>query len=275
MRFEFHCHTYYSKGKKLPWEALNSPEEIFREAKRKKLDGVAITDHNTVQGWKRSKEAAKKQGIIFIPGIEINTLEGHVIALGVNELIPSDLSLEETLDRIREQGGISIAAHPFDIKGEGIGMRFVKCDAVEVFNALNLDRFSNVLARKKALQTKVSMVCGSDAHTCEMVGTAVNLIDCSDPEEILKKIKKGKVSIRTKYIPPPVLKHWIRERLRLSYSDAVRYMENNYHPVKRWIAKRLLYKFLHKRGELLWNFLEGFGICCSYIYGSINMFCKW
>ena len=143
MKFELHCHSYYSVGTKIVWEGLNSPKEMIKAAKRKGLSGIAITDHDSNRSWKQAREIAKKEGMIFIPGIEISSRKGHIIGLGLNDFIKKDLSIDETIERIHEQGGIAVASHPFDIKGEGIRENYKKADAVEVFNALNVDQLSN------------------------------------------------------------------------------------------------------------------------------------
>ena len=274
MKFELHCHTCYSKGTKLPWEGINSPEEIFREAKRKGLHGVAVTDHNTIKAWKKSKEAEKKHGILFIPGIEINTKQGHLIGLGLNEFIPKGLNLDETIEKIHEQGGICVAPHPFDIKNEGIGMDFVKCDAAEVFNSLNLDRFSNVLAKRKVKKYGIPMVCGSDAHTKEMVGSCINFINAQTVDEVLKEIKKSNVRMASGYISLNVIKKWAYQRLSFSYKDAVNYIEKNYNPVKKWVSKRLLDKFVSQPNRAVWTGLGYFGLFCSYIYSATRTVLK-
>src|SRR4030042_1821987 len=121
MRFELHCHSIYSKGKKIPAEGMDSPADLVKAAKALSLDGIALTDHSTNRGWAEAKETCIKHGLVFIPAIEVSSLAGHIIGLGLNEHVKSGLSAEETLDSIREQGAVSVAAHPFDIRGGGLG----------------------------------------------------------------------------------------------------------------------------------------------------------
>ena len=270
MKFELHCHTYYSKGKKIPWEATLSPEEVFKLAKKKNFSGVAITDHDTTKGWKESKRAAKKYGVIFIPGVEITTLDGHVLALGINEPLPKELSLEETVELIHQQGGISIAAHPFDIRNEGIKTKIDKVDAVEVFNSLCHDRFSNFLAQRYAEKKKKPMVAGSDAHTKEMFGCSANYIDAQTVDEVLKKIKAGRVRFEGRYPPLRVMTKWFKERLSRSERDVVKYVDKNYFYPKAWISKKLLYRFINSNSDF-WYYLTIFGYSMATLYSFLKL----
>ena len=93
MKVEIHCHSHYSKGRKIPWEAFLSPDDIFRIAKEKGYGAVAITDHAVNTSWKEAKKAARKHEMIFIPGIEVASREGHVLALGLSDFVPSGLEI--------------------------------------------------------------------------------------------------------------------------------------------------------------------------------------
>lgn len=271
MRFELHCHSIYSKGKKIPCEGTALPKDIVIEAKRKGLEGIALTDHNTVRGLMQARKEARRQGIIFIPGIEISTLSGHVIALGINSDIKQNLTLDETLDRIREQGGISIAPHPFDIKGDGIKNKINRVDAVEVFNALNVDKLSNFATELKTRKMEKPVIAGSDAHTLEMIGYAINIIDACDIDSVLKKIKKGRVELKKSYVPLKSIENWSRERLRRSYKDVMDYVNENYRFPKKWLAKILLKKFINSQNMLIWDILANISLNLSRIYGLFKI----
>ena len=141
MLTELHVHTHKSKGRKIHVEGINSPEEIIKQAKKNGAEAIALTDHDTFT-YDQAKKYAKKYDILLVPGEEITTLDGHLLAIGISEEVKPGLSLNETLDIIHNQGGIGIAAHPFDIAKFGMRELAVKCDAVEVFNALNMERIS-------------------------------------------------------------------------------------------------------------------------------------
>jgi predicted metal-dependent phosphoesterase TrpH len=271
MKFELHCHSHYSKGKKIPTEGTDSPRDILRAAKNLGLGGIALTDHSTNRGWKEAKEHAKKLGLVFIPAIEISSLSGHIIGLGMNERIEDGLYLEETLDKIREQGAVSIAAHPFDVRGQGIGKLALKADAIESFNSMNVDRLSNRAAQRFARKCGKPSVAGSDAHTKEMLGCCMNEIDAHDMDSCLGEIRSGRVSFQTSYIPLEKLLPWVKRRFALSYPDVMDYMERNYRQPKRWISERLVHKFVNDRNERLWYWLGETGLAGARGYGLVKM----
>ncbi len=265
MKYELHCHTYYSKGTKIPWEAQASPDDMFRTAKKLGLSGLAITDHEVNTGWKDSKKAAKKHGVLFIPGIEIGSLGGHILGIGLTDFVPSKLPLEETIDLIHEQGGIAIAAHPFDIKGDGAGRNLERFDAVEVFNSLCLDRFSNIVAKSRARKMGKPMVAGSDAHTTAMLGSSVNHIDAEDIDGVLKAIKKGNVTFEGGYVPVREIVDWTRVRMKKSRKHITDYVEKNYFLPKAWLSKKLMGRFINSH-NIIWYALAKFGYSCAFMY---------
>lgn len=273
MKVELHAHSHYSRGTKVPWEGIPSPEEVIKQAKKIGLGAVAISDHDTIEAWDAAKKEAEKQGILFIPGIEISTSPlkgdyGHVIGLGVNEHIKRGLGVGETLDKIKQQGGLSLAPHPFDLQGKGIMYGFERADCVEVFNSLCVDRFANKLAEKAARWSEKPMIAGSDAHTLDMIGTSVNMVDAYSVDDILRYLKAGDVRMVKRYTPPHVLTSWARERLIRSYPDVVSYVNNNYHPARGWLARRLLHKFTNS--SRCWCRLAGMFYGVSVVYGKVK-----
>jgi predicted metal-dependent phosphoesterase TrpH len=156
------------------------------------LDGVAITDHDTVQG---ALKLVNNREIIIIPGMEVSTLQGHVLAFNVTEPVPSNLSVLETIEKIHELGGIAVAAHP-SVMLKGLRIRMYKdlnFDAVEVINAAAFPFFlSTRLNQRMAVNLNLPQTGGSDAHYAPEIGLAYTLIDAS-PEmgEIAEAIRKG------------------------------------------------------------------------------------
>ncbi len=173
---------------------MMSPEDAVNQA-AKLLDGLAITDHDTTSALKAAKACAKKLGIAFIPGLEITTAHGDILALGVEEM-PKTKDVLEIFDHIHSHGGVAIIAHPFAgyfqisladmaplLKG--------KIDAIEVYNA-STPMPANLEASRLAKHLGMVGVAGSDAHFTEMVGAAYTI--CSD-SDLLSAIRKGKVSV--------------------------------------------------------------------------------
>jgi predicted metal-dependent phosphoesterase TrpH len=91
-----------------------TPKEIIKRSRKIGLDAVAIADHNSIKGSMEGiKESKGIDDFIILPSMEISTLKGHIVALGIQEEIKSNMSPEETIEEIRDQGGISIIPHPF------------------------------------------------------------------------------------------------------------------------------------------------------------------
>lgn len=273
MLAELHCHSHYSRGKKITWEAFMSPRDIIKTARQKGIFGVAITDHNDSRSWKEAKRAARDYGILFIPGIEIGTRSGHIIGLGLNEHIKSGQTLEDTIDKIHQQAGLVVAPHPFDLRSEGVMDEVIHVDAVEVFNSLNLDRLSNKLALSKADEYCKPKVVGSDSHNENMFGSALNEMDAHDLDGVLKEIKAGRVEFQTKYIPMPVIMDWARDRFANSYMDVMKYINDNYSSPKAWVAKNMLNRFVLNRTKYwdgVWGLMANFGLGMSVLYGGLR-----
>ena len=103
-----HIHTVYSG------DATGTPDKILKQAIKLKLDAIAITDHNTMKGSIITRNLAKDySNITIIPGIEISSSHGHIVALGINEEVKTNQNPEETVDQIHDVGGIAIIPHPF------------------------------------------------------------------------------------------------------------------------------------------------------------------
>ncbi len=240
MLAELHSHTYYSRGTKVLYEGLNSPEEMVRHAKSLGLDAIAITDHDTIKGCSGVRRLSKKYDILVIPGEEISTADGHLVALGINEFVPPRLGIEETMELVHGQGGIGIAAHPFAFNRKGLGSLAKKCDAMEVFNALNLERIANLKNRYFAEKHNIPKTAGSDAHCLSMIGYGMTDIRASGIDNALRAIKKGKTDVIGRYPPTNVIMDWSVSRLKLSYAYVIDYMNRNYKWPKRTVGRKLL-----------------------------------
>lgn len=266
--FDLHCHSKHSRQAVLPTEGIPDSRDMVRTAKQLGLSGIAITDHNTVAGWQEAKEEAKKQNILFIPGEEIDTARGHLVALGITEHVPRNLSVLETVERIHQQGGIAIASHPYDIKGDGIKDEACHVDAMEAWNAISIDRFSNYLNNRRAEQFGKPKVSGTDAHTLEMIGTAPNRMEAQTLDEVLRCIRKGKVEITRRYIPIRAIQSWSLIRFQKSYDDAIEHIQNYSRP-RAWLAQRMLNRFVADKNQRFFTALAHFGVCSAAAYSAV------
>lgn len=207
LKLDLHVHTIFSG------DALTRPREAISWARKAGLNGLAITDHDTLRGAEIAQRLARGKNIIIIPGLEVESLGGHILALGVSELVKSGLGLEETVEMIREAGGISILAHPFALlaprKWSPEGLRAL--DAIEVVNARELlFEFSRWMAKKLASALGKPGTGGSDAHSREAIGMAYTLIEADqDMDSILEAIRKGRIEPKGHKIPfRYLIKRW-------------------------------------------------------------------
>ena len=185
LKMDLHVHTCYSK------DGATTLKEVVVYARKRGLDGVAITDHDSIKG---ALELAKKRDFLVIPGIEVSTKFGHVLALNVIAPIPPKLSPFETIETIHDLGGIAVAAHPTTMYKGGIRRQITSnFDAIEVINSSTFPFFlSTHLARRLAVHLNLPQTGGSDSHCPSNIGTAYTLIDAnSEVDEVIHAIKKG------------------------------------------------------------------------------------
>ena len=176
---DMHLHTLYSDGTATVRELLDWVE------RHTDLDLIAVTDHERIDGALRAAEihAAGDYSFDLVVGEEITTRRGHLLALCVTERIPALRPLPETLERVHEQGGLAIAAHPMAMLIPSIGERSLRAlhddpdprhhlDAVELVNPSTAGRV-RAAARRRLNDELLGLpgVGNSDAHVLEGVGT--------------------------------------------------------------------------------------------------------
>jgi predicted metal-dependent phosphoesterase TrpH len=186
LKLDLHVHTSRSS------DAFTSPKLLPTICRDRGLDGLAITDHN-VLSLDQSEE------LVVVPGIEISTRDGHVIGLGLSEVIPRGLSADETIRRIRDQKGVSIIPHPYDLFRSSVRPHLltVRPDAIEVINSSSfLHTVAWKRARKFAEKENYPMTAGSDSHIAQTIGRAYTEVETRsrDTESILASLTAGSVS---------------------------------------------------------------------------------
>ena len=199
---ELHSHSALSHDGRDPVPLL------LEQAAAVELDALAITDHDAISASLEAAELAPSYGLVGIPGVEVTSAAGHVLALGVTEHVPAGLPFEETIERIREGGGIAVVPHPFQRSRHGVAPHvsadvLASADAIEVYNSRLLTGRSNRQAERFAHERDLPMTAGSDAHISEMIGQAVTEIDAAERsvEGILDAIREGKTTVLGKRTP--------------------------------------------------------------------------
>jgi predicted metal-dependent phosphoesterase TrpH len=190
MKLDLHIHSQYSE------DGIGSPKDIIKNLKKRGLQGMAITDHNSVEGSLKALKVAPNDFIV-ITGLEISSLDGHIIALDVKENIKREMTIEETVEKIIELGGIPIVPHLFrnmsGIKEEKLFTIKNKLSAIEVFNSCSVYK-SNLRTANYAKELNLGGTGGSDSHSPEYAGYGYTIVNTNDfsKESVLSEIKKRK-----------------------------------------------------------------------------------
>ncbi len=179
-RADTHVHTKYSGfgslGPLFFPESVSDPEDVVKHATKLGDDVLCITDHNTMKGAFKAREAARAyDNLDLVMGEEINTTDGEIIGLWLNEEIPRGMTAEETIDAIRDQGGIVVAPHPFSLHVPALQDRIFELDidAIETINAGHIDSYSNSHAQRIAnMYGRWATLGASDAHSMPTMGHA-------------------------------------------------------------------------------------------------------
>ena len=190
LRLDLHIHTCFSP------DSLMKPEELVARCLETGLDCVAVTDHNTIAGALKVKGLASFQVIV---GEEIKSSDGEITGLFLEDRIPPGLPALETVQRIKEQGGLVSIPHPFDhfrrsvIKRQALQEILPYLDIVEAFNARNILQRDNRKALELALEHNILTSAVTDSHTPVEVGRAyVDIPDFDDtPSGLLQALAQG------------------------------------------------------------------------------------
>jgi predicted metal-dependent phosphoesterase TrpH len=178
-------------------DCTTSLEDIIRTCQRKGLNCIALADHGSIEGALKMQSLAPFKVII---AEEILTTDGEIMGMFLSRLVPSGLSMEESIRRIKEQGGLLCAQHPYDkirpdsLKSEVMDRIAPEIDLVEIFNARNPLKNSSALAAKFAREHGLPGCAGSDAHSASEIGNAyMEIPEFSGKEDFLRALTQGKI----------------------------------------------------------------------------------
>ena len=198
MKVDMHCHSWYSN------DGNASPEALILAAKRKGLDGIAITDHNTTKAWSEAISASKKHGFGLILGQELKIKEngktiGEILAYFIKqEISPKGKTAKQIVDEIHAQNGIAIMAHPFNWKKPFHNPQSMKglVDGSEAFNARSQTAQGNKQAEQFAKDNNFLFTAGSDCHSTFEIGNAY----LESPANNLEEFKNDLLNKRVKVV---------------------------------------------------------------------------
>ena len=193
MMLDLHIHSKYS------FDSILEPKKIIQISKKKGLNGIAITDHNTIEGGVKAKKINRDSDFSVIVGAEIGTEVGDITGLFLTDEIRSKKAME-VIEEIKGQGGLSVLPHPF--RGHTIiGDELLKrIDLIEGFNSRTPLKL-NLMAQSLAEEYNKPIIAGSDAHFAGEIGLGKTLLNLESPD-----IQKALLTNRTeiKGIPGPL-----------------------------------------------------------------------
>ncbi len=191
---DLHIHSLYSH------DATTTVRAILKQAADVGLDVIAVTDHDEIRGSLEAVQLAPKYGLEAIPGAEVTTKEGHLLALFIQTLPPAGLSIIDTLIHIGKQGGIAIVPHPFNNLPGSLSMEAVlgalanprakgplKGIETHNFGTQSFDR----VARKLSVFLPFAKLASSDAHIYWAIGAGRTSFPGTTAQELRTALEKN------------------------------------------------------------------------------------
>jgi predicted metal-dependent phosphoesterase TrpH len=187
---DLHIHTIYS------YDGTCSVPAVLKHVKTKtNLNVIAITDHDAIRGALEALELAPKYQLEVIPGCEVSSRDGHVLALFIQKPIPPHLPLKETVLRVGEQGGICIAAHPTAPGTSSLDFKTIWnalqdpdvrriLVGVESFNGGLVYTRQNPVVERQSRSLPLAQVGNSDAHILRMIGQGATIFSGNTAQEL-------------------------------------------------------------------------------------------
>lgn len=195
---DLHIHTRYGDG------MATVPELLAYVEQRGDLDVIAVTEHDTLHAADEARELHARRGshlFELICGMEVTTLDGHLLALFIDEPVASFRRMEETLAAIHGQGGLAIVPHPLSWLTRSVGVRVLErvaavqndavyFDGIEEYNLSPAGRVTSAKARRLNRERfHLAAVGCSDAHFLQSIGSAHTLFDGTSAAELRRAIE--------------------------------------------------------------------------------------
>jgi predicted metal-dependent phosphoesterase TrpH len=207
MKYDLHIHSKYSS------DGVLDPEKIVKIATKSGLNGIAITDHNTIKGGLEARKYENEDFTVIV-GSEIMTKRGEIIGLFLEEEVKSK-EVQDVISEIKKQNGVIVIPHPFDELRHSAfhpteeDAKFIDC--IEGFNSRCVYQKYNDKAVEFAMKHDLTITAGSDAHFSNELGNAGIITETEDIRDALMKrdIKIfGRKSSLVNHVGTKVLKLW-------------------------------------------------------------------
>ncbi len=222
---DLHIHTAYSM------DGTASVREVLESAVSAGLDVIAVTDHNEIRGSLEAREICSGYEVEVIPGVEVSTRDGHLVALFVEQNIPKGMSIIEALLLIREMGGLGIAPHPQQPVPNSITLKSIRraldhplareaLIGIEVCNMNPSHSPYNRHSQQIADGLPLAHIASSDAHMISMIGAAVTHFEGRSAQELRHAIQSRVTRPEqvNRENPQRVFFRWLRLYLRRQFS---------------------------------------------------------
>ncbi|MGA8275730.1 MAG: CehA/McbA family metallohydrolase [Thermoplasmata archaeon] len=199
LRLDLHVHSRYSPDSRL------TLEELVGRLPYTGMRGFALTDHNTVRGNAELVELRKRHPTyVFLPGIEVSTHEGHLLAYGVSEAPPPHRPVAETIEWVRGHGGEAVLAHPFRW-AHGVGRQVAETapvSAIEGRNGHNSE-VTNAKAELVGARRGLGLTGGSDVHALSELGRAYTYFpdEARSLDDLLEALRRGRTQAGGRSLP--------------------------------------------------------------------------
>ncbi len=191
LKADLHIHTRYSMDCQTPLD------KIIKRCQELGINCIAIADHGTAEGGLAMQKIAPFKVIV---AEEILTTEGEIMGMFLKKTIPSGITPQEAIKRIREQDGIVNIPHPFEtIRGSALKDKIIdqiaeEIDLMEVLNSRSPFSTNSNKARSFASKHGIPGGAGSDAHTVNEIGNAyIEIPDFNNKDDFLKAVAQGKI----------------------------------------------------------------------------------
>jgi predicted metal-dependent phosphoesterase TrpH len=206
---DLHVHTTEGDG-------LDSMDAVLSHAEGLGLDAIAITEHDDLTTALRARETAARRRlrIEVIPGVEVTTLQGHLVALFIERPVASFRRVEETVAAVRAQGGLCFVPHPMSWLTRSLGpgaldrlqrlaAEGLMPDALELGSANPATRRFLAKARRlNAERYHLPAVGASDAHFKEAIASAYTTFEGSTAADLRAALAAGRIGAVEGRFPP-------------------------------------------------------------------------